>query len=228
METSLDKSASDLRDKRLFTANFDKISEVDLTAKKQTIEFGRSKDAWQIVKPRPLRADNFSVEDLVRKLKDAKMDLSAAADTDEKKIAGLFASGTPVATAKVTDATGTQTLEVRKNKSDYYAKSSAVSGVYKVAADLGTGLDKALDDFRNKKLFDFGFDDVSAVGDQAWAGMALAQLYKHQIAWMPEVQPGSGDAVLRACMTSLRTTEQDIEWVSGEMSRILNDTNQFS
>ncbi|MBV9888000.1 MAG: DUF4340 domain-containing protein, partial [Acidobacteria bacterium] len=43
------------------------------------------------------------------------------------------------------------------------AKSSAVSGVYKVAADLGTSLDKALDDFRNKKLFDFGFDDVSAV-----------------------------------------------------------------
>jgi Domain of unknown function (DUF4340) len=159
----LDKTASDLRDKRLFTANFDKVSQIDLTAKKQTIEFGRSKDAWQIVKPRPLRADNFSVEDLVRKLKEAKMDLSAAADADERKLAASFASGTPVATAKVTDATGTQTLEVRKGKTDYYAKSSAVSGVYKVAADLGTGLDKSLDDFRNKKIFDFGFDDVSAV-----------------------------------------------------------------
>jgi hypothetical protein len=162
-KSSLDKTASDLRDKRLFTANFDKVSEVDLTAKKQTVEFGRSKDAWQIVKPRPLRADNFSVEDLVRKLKDAKMDLSAAADADEKKAAALFASATPVATAKVTDATGTQTVEVRKSKADYYAKSSAVSGVYRVAADLGTSLDKALDEFRNKKVFDFGFDDVSAV-----------------------------------------------------------------
>ena len=162
-KTSVDKSASDLRDKRLLTANFDKVSEVDLAAKKQNIEFGRSKDAWQIVKPRPLRADNFSVEDLVRKLKDSKMDLSASADSDEKKVAALFASGTPLATVKITDATGTQTLEVRKNKTDYYAKSSAVSGVYKVASDLGTSLDKSLDDFRNKKLFDFGFDDVSAV-----------------------------------------------------------------
>ena len=27
--------------------------------------------------------------------------------------------------------------------------------------DLGTGLDKSLDDFRNKKLFDFGFTDVN-------------------------------------------------------------------
>ncbi len=162
-KTSLDKTAADLRDKRLLTVNFDKVSAVDLNAKKQNVEFGRSKDAWQILKPRPLRADNFSVEDLVRRLKDAKMDLSASADADEKKIAAAFASGTPVATVKVTDATGTQTLEVRKNKTDYYAKSSAVAGVYKVAMDLGTGLDKALDDFRNKKLFDFGFDDVSAV-----------------------------------------------------------------
>jgi hypothetical protein len=162
-KTSLDKSASDLRDKRLLTVNFDKVSQVDLNAKKQSIEFGRSKDAWQIVKPRPLRADNFSVEDLVRKLKDAKMDLSAAAESDEKKISATFAAATPVATAKVTDATGTQTLEVRKNKMDYYAKSSSVAGVYKVASELGMGLDKALDDFRNKKLFDFGFDDVSAV-----------------------------------------------------------------
>ncbi|HEY2821294.1 MAG TPA: DUF4340 domain-containing protein [Candidatus Acidoferrum sp.] len=162
-KSNLDKTVSDLRDKRLLTANFDKVSQIDLTAKKQTVEFGRSKDAWQIVKPRPLRADNFSVEDLVRRLKDAKMDLSASTDTDEKKLASAFASATPVATVKVTDATGTQTLEVRKNKTDYYAKSTAVAGVYKVANDLGTGLDKALDDFRGKKLFDFGFDDVSAV-----------------------------------------------------------------
>ena len=162
-KTSLDKTTPDLRDKRLLTVNFDKVSQVDLTAKKQSVEFGRSKDAWQIVKPRPLRADNFSVEDLVRTLKDAKMDLSASADADEKKIATAFASATLVGTAKVTDATGTQTLEVRKNKTDYYAKSSVVAGVYKVTGDLGMGLDKALDDFRNKKLFDFGFDDVSAV-----------------------------------------------------------------
>jgi Domain of unknown function (DUF4340) len=162
-KSNLEKTISDLRDKRLLTANFDKVSEIELTAKKQNMEFGRSKEAWQIVKPRPLRADNFSVEDLVRRLKDAKMDLSASAGDDEKKIAAAFASATPVATVKVTDATGTQTLEVRKNKTDYYAKSSAVAGVYRVANDLGTGLDKALDDFRSKKLFDFGFDDVSAV-----------------------------------------------------------------
>jgi hypothetical protein len=36
-------------------------------------------------------------------------------------------------------------------------------GVYKVTAELGTGVDKSLDDFRNKKLFDFGFNDPSKI-----------------------------------------------------------------
>ncbi|MBV9305048.1 MAG: aminotransferase class V-fold PLP-dependent enzyme [Acidobacteriaceae bacterium] len=48
----------------------------------------------------------------------------------------------------------------------------------------------------------------------------LTELYKRQIAWMSEVQLDSGPPVLRACITSFRTTEQDIEWVVGEMSRI--------
>ncbi len=160
--TSVDKTPSDLRDKRLLTADFDKISQIELIAKKQDLVFGRNKDAWQILKPKPLRADNFQVEDLSRKLKDAKMDLSPAT-ADAKKAAAAFASATPVAVAKVTDAAGTQELQIRKSKDDYYAKSSAIAGVYKVASDLGTGLDKSLDDFRSKKLFDFGFDDPNKV-----------------------------------------------------------------
>src|SRR2546430_7467356 len=55
-KSSLDKSTNDLRDKRLLTFDSDKVSSIELTAKKQTIVFGRSKDEWQIVKPKPFRA----------------------------------------------------------------------------------------------------------------------------------------------------------------------------
>jgi hypothetical protein len=82
-----------------------------------------------------------------------------SATDDPKKTASAFASATPVATAKVTAESGTQELQVRKNKGDYYAKSSVVAGVYKVPTTLGQALDKNLDDFRNKKLFDLGSDD---------------------------------------------------------------------
>jgi hypothetical protein len=160
-KTSIDKSANDLRDKRLLTVNPDKISEVDLIAKKQEMAFGRNKDEWQIVKPKPLRADVAQVDSLVRALTDAKMELSATDDL--KKSASAFASATPVATAKVTAESGSQELQVRKNKDDYYAKSSAVEGVYKVPSTLGKALDKSLDDFRNKKLFDLGSDDPNKI-----------------------------------------------------------------
>ncbi|MGI8960773.1 MAG: hypothetical protein ACR2IV_13610, partial [Bryobacteraceae bacterium] len=52
------------------------------------------------------------------------------------------------------------------------------------------------------------------------AAKFLAELYKRQIAWMSEVELEGIGPVLRACVTSFRTTEQDIEWVVGEMSRI--------
>jgi len=160
--TSVDKGANDLRDKRLLTFDSDKLSRVDLDAKKQQIEFGRNKDQWQIVKPKPLRAEDAKVQDLIRKLADARMDLSGGND-DQKKTVAAFAAATEVAKARVTDASGTQELEIRKNKDDYYAKSSAVEGAYKVGSDVGQAFDKSLDDFRNKKLFDFGFSDPDKI-----------------------------------------------------------------
>jgi hypothetical protein len=161
-KNSLDKTANDLRDKRLLTIDFDKLSQIDLVTKKQDIQFGRNKQEWQIVKPKPGRADNFQVEEIVRKLREAKMDTSTT-DADAKKAVAAFASGTHVATAKLTDSAATQELQIRKSKGDYYAKSTAIPGIYKVPADLCTGLDKNVDVFRNKKLFDFGYDEPAKV-----------------------------------------------------------------
>jgi glutamate/tyrosine decarboxylase-like PLP-dependent enzyme len=50
-------------------------------------------------------------------------------------------------------------------------------------------------------------------------GEFLAALYEHQIAWMSEVCLGDGVRAVRACITSFRTTESDIDWVVGEMGR---------
>jgi hypothetical protein len=160
VKSSLDKSSKDLRDKRLLTFDSDKLTRLEVQAKGKTAEFGKNnQNDWQILKPRPLRADGSQVEELIRKLKDAKMDASVS-EEDAKKAASAYAAGTRVAVATVTDATGNQQLEVHKDKDkNYYAKSSAVEGIHKVGSDLGEALDKNVDDFRNKKLFDFGWSD---------------------------------------------------------------------
>ena len=188
-KTSLDKSAADLRDKRLLTADFDKVSQIDLLTQKPgsklDITFARVKDSWQILKPQPLRADSGHVDELIRSLQEAKIDTSAAAD--EKKDAVTFGSAAPYATVKLASPSGTQQLEIRKAASktptarpgaknkdkkdnpsatapaEYYARSSVVSGVYKIPETLATSLDKSLDDFRDKKLFDFSYPDPDKI-----------------------------------------------------------------
>lgn len=183
VKSGVDKTWKDLRDKRLLTFNSDKLTRVDLNAKGQMLEFGKNnQNEWQILKPRPLRADGLQVDELVRKLKDAKMDTSVS-DEDARKATAAFFTGTRVAVASVTDASGTQQLDVRKDKDkNYYARSSAVEGIYKVTSDIGDGLDKGLDDFRNKKLFDFGWNDPTKLDIRN--GTAQATYQKSGEKWM--------------------------------------------
>ncbi len=170
VKTSLDKSVNDLRDKRLLTFDTNKLTRLELVSGKSDLEFGKNnQNEWQIIKPQPYRADSFQLEELLRKLGDAKMDLSGSAD-DVKKAASDYAAGSSAGTVKVSDSSGTQQLELRKNKEDYYAKSSVVPGFYKVPADLGKSVDKSLDDFRSKKIFDFGFSDPTKIDVQSSSG----------------------------------------------------------
>ncbi len=170
-KTSLEKSAWDLRDKRLLTFDSDKLTRVELTAKGATIEIGKNaRNEWQIVKPKPMRADGGNVEQLISRLRDAKMD-SSMSEEDLGEARKKFARAKRVTLIRVTDAAGTQELEVRKTSDDeYYARSNVVEGVYKISTWVGEGLDKGLDDLRNKKLFDFGWNEPTRVeireGDQ--------------------------------------------------------------
>jgi len=159
-KSALDKQSKDLREKHLLIFDQDKLSRVELDATGKTpLEFGRAGTDWQILKPKPMRADTFQVDEMVRKLKDASMDPAA----DAKEAAAAFGAGQKTATAKITTADGTLTLEVRKSKDEYYAKSSMLDGAYKVTKEVGDGLNKSLEDFRNKKVFDFGFSDPTRI-----------------------------------------------------------------
>jgi hypothetical protein len=238
-KTSLDKGLNDLRDKRLITAETGKITRLELITRQQTIEFGRDKEQWQILKPKPLRADGAKVDELVRSITEAKMDLTDSPDetpdstespspgpspgsgkststdkssgngkkgeTAESRTASAFASGSAVATVRVTTDSGTQQIEVRKNKDDYYAKSSVAAGVFKVGSDLGEAVDKKLDDFRNKKVFDFGSADPSKI--EIVDGAKTYSLSKSGEDWMAADGKKHEKAGVDALITKLRDLE---------------------
>jgi hypothetical protein len=154
-KTNFDKGLKDLQDKRLLPVDFNNISKIEIVSKKLNLAFGSKNGQWVMQAPKDVRGDASKLEGVVEKLRLATMDPSAP-DTDLKKAASSFSSGTPVATVKAADASGSQQeLQVRKNKDDYYAKTTAMDGAFKVTKELGETIDKNLDDFREKRLFDF-------------------------------------------------------------------------
>jgi hypothetical protein len=163
VKSSLNKSLGDLRDKRLVPVDGSSVSNIDLDRKNQNISFARIQNGWQIEKPQSYRTDNYQVDDLLSQLTGAKWDPSVSAEDAARD----FSHATPVATVKLTRSSGNDTIEVRKEKDDYFAKSSAVPGAWKIesssASSLGADLDRSLDDFRNKQLFDFGYADPEKI-----------------------------------------------------------------
>jgi hypothetical protein len=201
LKTSLNKSLTDLRDKRLLPVDAASVSSIDLTRKNQTIGFARVQNGWQIEKPASYRTDNFQVDDLLQQLTGAKWDPSANADTAAK----AWPKATPIATAKLTGSSGVDSLEVRNDKDGYYAKSSAMPGTWKIDPSATSALDQDLtrsfDDFRNKQLFDFGYKDPEKI--EYHAGATSLILARAGTSWLSNGKKMDSDSV-ENLVTALR------------------------
>jgi hypothetical protein len=164
VKSGIDKTARDLRDKRLITVASDKITRVEIDSNGGKFAVARtSGDEWTIVAPKPMRADSQLIDDMVRKVRDAKMD-TGIPEPEEKELPAKFAAAARVALISITGDRGVQTLEVRETKDKtVLAKSSAVEGVYQTAAELSAGLGNPVDHYRNKRLFDFRWNDPSKI-----------------------------------------------------------------
>jgi hypothetical protein len=161
-KANLDKGLKDLRDKRLMPVDFDKLTGVEINGAKLHLTFGSDDGKWTVRSPANLRGDTSKMETIIEKLRTSTMD-PGTSDADMKKAASLFASGAPIATLKATDASGSQELQVRKAGDGYYAKTTAMDGVYKVPKELGEAVNKDAEDFREKRVFDFAEQDPDKV-----------------------------------------------------------------
>ncbi len=186
--TGLDKFPVDLRDKRLLTFETDKLARVEWTAQGLTTELARTGGGdWAIVKPKPMRADGWQVEELLRKVLESKLDPLLTSD-QMAELAKQFAGAPPLASVALTDAAGTQRLDVRKNKEGkYYAKSSVVDGFHLLLDETGKAFDKPAGELRNKKVFDFGFSDPGKV--EYRDGARQIALSKAGDRWLAGVKP---------------------------------------
>lgn len=158
-EMNLDKSLDDLRDKRLLPVDVDTVANFSLIHPDQTIHFIRVHGGWQIQQPQSYRADTFQVENLLNQVVGANW----LPSTDPARAEVAFAHGKPVATIALDGSTGKQTMEVREDHANYYARSSIAPGTWQIDAAVGEEVSHQLDSFRNKQLFDFGSADPDKI-----------------------------------------------------------------
>lgn len=159
-KSAFDKQLKDLRDRRVFDIAPEHLSKFEVSDGKLTYSFRKlDENTWRIDKPSVMRADYLQVEELINKLKALNIDLDAPAkDADAQ-----FAAGTLVTSVNLVDEGGAKSIQVRKNKDNYFAKSSLVPGTVRLTKAGADGMMKPLGDFRNKKLFDFGFNDPTRI-----------------------------------------------------------------
>lgn len=158
-EGSFDKKLDHLRDRHLMPVTSDSVKRIDLTRKGHTIQFDRVGKGWQIEKPEKYRTDTFQVDDLLEQVVGAQWETS----TVPAQAQAAYEHGMPVATVILTGSSGSQTLDVREQNGDYYAHSTAAPGIWKIQPAVGEVVTRSLNSFRNKQLFDFGYNDPDKV-----------------------------------------------------------------
>ncbi|MDA0206238.1 MAG: DUF4340 domain-containing protein [Acidobacteria bacterium] len=160
---NFDKTVFDWRDKRFLRVSADTTTTLSLEVGPRRLEFAKDSQNWRIVEPADLRADRLAVGDLERELANARMS-SVLAEGDEAALS-QFSAARPYAVAEIVDAGGSHVLTIAQGgPSGYYAKSSDLpGGVYEAPESLAASLDKDLAEYRDRKLFDFGFGDLSRI-----------------------------------------------------------------
>jgi Domain of unknown function (DUF4340) len=159
-KSGVDKGFDDLRDKRLLPFNRAGLKSIELTSKGSTYEFTKNdQGSWRISRPSEWRADESQMEQLITQVSDAQMNPEAP----EVKPA-VWSQAAVVGRIRMTDDSGTKEIQVRKGSDKkYYANSEVIEGAHSVNDALGEALEKGGAEYRNKKLFDFGYAGLSQV-----------------------------------------------------------------
>jgi hypothetical protein len=152
LKSSLEKTEFDLRDKRAFTLDTNRIQQITVTAKgKHWTLVKNPEGTWELNLPPAVRADHYAVDGLVSQLQGLTMQSILA---EQKKDAASYGLNHPTLTIQVTGADGTQSVILGKKEGDHYdAMNSALAPIFTLGSDVFTQFDKDAADLRDKDFF---------------------------------------------------------------------------
>ena len=156
LETALDKSPFDFRDKAALAFDQAKVTSLELASAGQTIRLEKSGEEWKLVKPLQAPADFVSVNGAIGQLQSAQM--SALKDRPED-LKDLKQYGLDTPTVVATLGTGATPVKLELGKEAdagaVWARDPSKPAVFSINNGVALELQKKVEDFRRKEVFEF-------------------------------------------------------------------------
>ena len=156
LETSLNKSTFDLRDKTALKFDATKVDAVELTSKNQTVRVVKTGDEWKLVKPLETPADYTSVEGLIGQLQSAQM-MALKDKPEDVKDLKVYGLDKPEVTATISSGASSVVLQLggTADPVTLWARDPSKPTVFSIGNGLAEELRKTANDLRRKEIFDF-------------------------------------------------------------------------
>jgi hypothetical protein len=156
LETTLNKSPFDFRDKTALKFEQDKVTSIELASQAQTIRLEKAGDQWKLVKPVQAPADYISVNGLIGQLQSAQMTALKDRPEDIKDLK-QYGLDRPDVIATLGMAGSSVRFELGKDADAgaVWARDPSRPVVFSVNNGVAQELRKKPDDLRRKEVFDF-------------------------------------------------------------------------
>ena len=156
LETAADKPTFDFRDKAALAFDQAKVTSLELASAAQTIRLEKTGEEWKLVKPVQAPADFVSVSGLLGQLQSAQMTALKERPEDLKDLK-QYGLDKPVVVATIGTGASSMKFELGKeaDPGSVWGRDPSKAAVFSINNGVAMELQKKVDDFRRKEVFDF-------------------------------------------------------------------------
>ena len=156
LETAVDKSTFDFRDKTAIAFDQTKVTSLELASAAQTIRLEKSGEEWKLVKPIQAPADFVSVNGVIGQLQAAQMTGLKDRPEDLKDLR-QYGLDKPVVVATIGLGSSSVKFELGKaaDAGAVWGRDPSKPAVFSLNNSVAMELQKKVEDFRRKEVFDF-------------------------------------------------------------------------
>lgn len=154
LEATFNRSTFDLREKGILKFDREKVTQVEVVSPDHTVTFVKANDNWSMSTPKVARADFGTVEGLIGRVSTGQMKSLIADSTTDLAQYGL---DKPTHQLNFLSGSARTSLLIGNKTPDglFYAKDASRPLVFTLDNFLTEDLNKTVDDFRQKDVFEF-------------------------------------------------------------------------